>query len=540
MNRAKIFLCLCFAAMLCGCASTSSDYMLAPSVNLNAFQYVYVEPLKYQSGREDIWGIATKLAGLFSSKGIQVFTTYDEVKRTLGGDEFGQLLVCRIWHEYSWRKATCTIDLYDYKQQRVFHGVGKYETDYLSSLPDEGEYLISAATQAFASFAKLYTKFDPSLAKRPVEELKRETAKWEKLDYDEEQLREYYDSNNADLDPIEGIWTSIEDNMYRLGIIKDSKSKTRDFVAVIIQAEHLVWEPKQVKIEFQKTIYGKAYTTTYYMSDFSRQGTTSYITDAGVLEIPLKDPNSKEFKASWIKNYPIKESKSTGPFSSSETDKSASSGTGFLLTESGIVITNWHVVKGNEDIQVSFPSSGKNYKATVSLKDAGNDLAVLKLSEFRYSKDFKTAIPYKVVSTKQLKTGQDVFTLGFPLGEILGSTAKLSSGTVSSLFGIKDDPRLIQISNPVQPGNSGGPLFNRNGDLVGIVVASLNARYFFESADILPQNVNFAIKSDYLINLTSMLPEDDELQKHENRLSVQPLDRQVELITPFIVTIKAK
>jgi serine protease Do len=174
------------------------------------------------------------------------------------------------------------------------------------------------------------------------------------------------------------------------------------------------------------------------------------------------------------------------------------------------------------------------------LKDAGNDLAILRLSEFRYSNDFKTSIPFKLAQSKEIKLGQEVFTLGFPLGDILGITAKLSSGTVSSLFGIKDDPRLVQISNPVQPGNSGGPLFNRNGEIVGVVVASLNAKYFFENADILPQNVNFAIKSDYLINLFSMLPEDDQIHKRQTRLSGLSLEKQIELITPFIVTVKAK
>jgi S1-C subfamily serine protease len=540
MRPQKLSFLFILLVLLGGCATTSTDYFLQPGRSLDGFRFVYIYPLKYEKSGDDIWGIGTRIANSFSRKGFRVIGSQNDLLN-LSPEEYGQVLFCKISHTYSWRDATCTIELHDCRNEKVYNSIGKYQQKSLMIDQDTRGELVGAADEAFKPIEGLYRRFDASLAFNPIDDLKKQTAKWEQLNYDEAQLRTYYDQHASELDPLEGIWTSLEnDNQYRIGIIRDKNSTTRDFAAIIIQADHKVWQPKQVKIEFQKTIYGKTYTTTYYMSDFSRQGTTSYITDSGVLEIPLKDPNNKDSKASWIKNYPTTDARSAGPFGSSEADKSASSGTGFLLTHSGIVITNWHVVKGNDNIQICFPSCGKTYKATVSLKDAGNDLAVLKLAQFSYSKHFTTDIPYKVAATKLVKTGQEVFTLGFPLGDILGTTAKLSSGTVSSVFGIKDDPRLMQISNPIQPGNSGGPLFSRNGDIVGIVVASLNARYFFDNADIMPQNVNFAVKSDYLINLTSMLTEGDELQTRRNRLSGLTLEKQVELVTPFIVTIRAK
>jgi serine protease Do len=98
----------------------------------------------------------------------------------------------------------------------------------------------------------------------------------------------------------------------------------------------------------------------------------------------------------------------------------------------------------------------------------------------------------------------------------------------------------MQISNPIQPGNSGGPLFNTNGEIVGIVVSTLNAKYFYENADIIPQNVNFAIKSDYLLNLITMLPEEKEIRDRNNKLKNISLESQVEIISQFIVNIRSK
>ena len=90
----------------------------------------------------------------------------------------------------------------------------------------------------------------------------------------------------------------------------------------------------------------------------------------------------------------------------------------------------------------------------------------------------------------------------------MGDNSRFSSGRINSLYGIQDDPRLLQISNPLQPGNSGGPLFSSKGELIGVVVSSLSAKYFFyDNAGIIPQNVNFAIKISYLRNIFSMLPE---------------------------------
>jgi serine protease Do len=93
--------------------------------------------------------------------------------------------------------------------------------------------------------------------------------------------------------------------------------------------------------------------------------------------------------------------------------------------------------------------------------------------------------------------GVGVFTVGFPQTSVQGFLPKLTKGSINSLAGIKDDPRNFQISVPIQPGNSGGPLVNEYGNVVGVVVARLNAIKLLKETGSLPQNVNYAVKSSF-------------------------------------------
>jgi len=217
-----------------------------------------------------------------------------------------------------------------------------------------------------------------------------------------------------------------------------------------------------------------------------------------------------------------------------------SQGTGFLFAESGLVATNSHVVSARSDITVFFPEAGIRFEAKIELKDISNDLAILKMKHFTYSDIFRQEIPFGIRKSNNARLGEKVFTLGFPLGELLGKSPKFSDGTIASLSGLLGSANLFQINNPVQPGNSGGPLFDEDGNVIGIVVASLDAKFFYENLDVIPQNVNFAVKSDYLINLVSLLPESDAILSHKGSLKDWPQTEQVNALIPYIVTIDAR
>jgi hypothetical protein len=92
--------------------------------------------------------------------------------------------------------------------------------------------------------------------------------------------------------------------------------------------------------------------------------------------------------------------------------------------------------------------------------------------------------------------------VGYPHVSIQGGEPKITDGLISSLSGMGDDPRLFQISVPVQPGNSGGPLVTFDGNVIGIVSAQLNALAMAKAGAGLPQNVNYAVKSNYIFELT--------------------------------------
>jgi S1-C subfamily serine protease len=178
-------------------------------------------------------------------------------------------------------------------------------------------------------------------------------------------------------------------------------------------------------------------------------------------------------------------------------------GTGFLFSSSDYVITSYHVVHGAKSIKVRLVN-GERIDATVSLKDTNNDIAILKLSKSPTSRQNIITLG----DSSSVKTGDRVFTYGFPLVDLLGhQEPRYSEGFINSLSGISNDPRLFQVSIPIQPGNSGGPVFNEKGELIGIATSSIDADKTKKVFGSSPQNVNFAIKSSYIKSLLPNLPD---------------------------------
>ncbi len=116
-----------------------------------------------------------------------------------------------------------------------------------------------------------------------------------------------------------------------------------------------------------------------------------------------------------------------------------------------------------------------------------------------------TALP--LAPSRAVKLGDSIFTVGFPNPVLPGTSPKLTKGEISSLAGIQDDPRYFQISVPIQPGNSGGALVDAAGNVVGLVTSKLSARAALATSGALPENVNYAVKSTYLLGLLESLPD---------------------------------
>jgi S1-C subfamily serine protease len=174
-------------------------------------------------------------------------------------------------------------------------------------------------------------------------------------------------------------------------------------------------------------------------------------------------------------------------------------GTGFAITFDGVVITNHHVISEcDSPIRARIEGSPEYYYvATVTARDVSRDLAALKLQRRVGQKAPGPirSIPYAIFRKgPAVQQGEKAITYGFPLRGLLATGGNLTLGYVSALSGLGDDRNYIQITTPVQQGNSGGPLYDGSGHVIGVVVAKLNAlRVMFATGDV-PQNVNFAVE----------------------------------------------
>jgi S1-C subfamily serine protease len=298
----------------------------------------------------------------------------------------------------------------------------------------------------------------------------------------------------------QGIWTDPEDH-YRLGIVPAPPASGADFFAVVLRSASPVWQPNEIKAEIRGTADPTIFTCTFFMADKKPAGTTLFLEQNAVLHGTVVTPKGST-DITLVRVWP-KISGATGSASSATT---GASGTGFLLNRSGLLATNWHVVADATNISVAFPGWTDAVKAELVVRDTVNDLAVLRISDSTKLADTCPELPFQLMSANEVALGAHVSTIGYPLTPMLGSSAKFTDGVVSSNSGLQDDPTRLQISAQVQPGSSGSPLFDSNGNVVGIVVATLDAAKTYEAASALPQNVNFAIKTDYLLSLVSMVP----------------------------------
>lgn len=207
-------------------------------------------------------------------------------------------------------------------------------------------------------------------------------------------------------------------------------------------------------------------------------------------------------------------------------------GTGFFIDKNGYIATNYHVVEDATEIQIEFIRNGikQLFPAKVIQSDKQNDISIIKIT----SSDFQSFLnlPFNF-KTNISDVGSNVFALGYPLLSLMGNEIKFTDGKISSKTGIQGDITSYQISVPIQPGNSGGPLFDFDGNLVGITSSGINRKL-----DI-TENVNYAIKSSYLKNLVDVLDYKLSLPS-DSSISNMTLTEKIKKISDYVVLIKIK
>jgi S1-C subfamily serine protease len=165
------------------------------------------------------------------------------------------------------------------------------------------------------------------------------------------------------------------------------------------------------------------------------------------------------------------------------------SGSGFAISHATHIVTNAHVVAQCKSVRVL--SGLQQASARVLAIDVDADLAVLQTS---------LSVPKTMAmrSSPALRLGESVIAFGFPLTGALSQGGNLTTGNVSALAGLRDDPKYIQVTAPVQPGNSGGALLDGGGNVIGVITAKLDALAVAKRTGDVPQNVNFAVRAEVL------------------------------------------
>ena len=174
----------------------------------------------------------------------------------------------------------------------------------------------------------------------------------------------------------------------------------------------------------------------------------------------------------------------------------ASTGSGFFITSDGYFITCFHVVVNSGKITLR-NLKGETFDARAIAVDRSNDLALLK-AEVSGGVRFK---PLPLAASGEVRRGAAIVTMGFPNIHQQGIEPKVTDGIINSFSGANNDARVFQISAPVQTGNSGGPLITMDGNVVGVVASKLDAQAMARQTGDIPQNVNYAIKSQYVLDM---------------------------------------
>lgn len=357
-----------------------------------------------------------------------------------------------------------------------------------------------------------------------------------------EELMSYFANNTQNLDPIEGVY-DVNIEQWGENAFRKFPSETTNLTMVIYKDRTGIFRVfKNEQVTIKKIGSTPIYNYNIFWSGSNITDSKRFVLHENTLfDVNYSIPDRQlrydlgknyqagfkvNYKCSFIKTYPTPEMYAN----SQKQDKSQESfnqwsGTGFALKD-GYIVTNYHVIEGANSITIQGVNGNFNiqYNTSIVGTDKINDLALLKVTDPTF-KGFGI-IPYSISSAIS-EVGEEIFVLGYPLTSTMGDEIKLTTGVISSKTGFQGDIALYQISAPIQPGNSGGPLFDKNGNVIGIVSAKHKDA----------ENVGYAVKTLYLQNLiesslsSAIIP-------MTNSISEKTLPDKVKKLKTFVYMIK--
>ena len=328
--------------------------------------------------------------------------------------------------------------------------------------------------------------------------------------FDLNKVKTFFKDNLLSLDPIEGIYSVLLNRNQHF--VDESFQKTFSYKCIIIRygdgfylkkmtddGNELVYNADIHRIGESNLYNIKLEYDSGLKTDNSRKIASSRIELSSLLRFHFKTSMNYYLRADlinndyvysddfdFIKEYPTPSMYEETITQIEENKPRLWTGTGYSIGN-GFLVTNYHVAGEAKTIIIKGVKGDMNtgFAAEVVATDKVNDIAILRIKDSRFN-GFGT-IPYNV-SPRMADVGEDVFVLGYPLTQALGNEIKLTNGIISSRTGYQGNIATYQMSAPVQPGNSGGPMFDSKGDVIGIVVAGVPGA----------ENVGYAIKTSYL------------------------------------------
>ncbi|RNI26907.1 S1C family serine protease [Rufibacter latericius] len=445
---------------------------------------VYMGVVKYLNaiGFEEV-GFSNKFRNALPSTlcdHARVFITYDVVKSVV--------------NNFKVTFYSCSDDFWAFQRNLPFENIGYTDAD-----------------KSFDAMRRMYNMKKPSYKPENRIKLRTEATAWT-----EEKLRTHFKSNGAD--PIEGIYesTTATSSMpkYKVGVVKGDSGYKVIYLSGAIN--HLDWSEGDLKAGFIPTATPTMFKADWYLANKTKNSDFYASFEPGAMNV-IDPAKEKQF---YLKLFP---SASDNVIVSSNTP---GSGTGFALSSNGLIATNSHVINGASKIKVRGIKGDfvKTYNARVVVEDKNNDLAIIKIEDPSFSS--LGEVPYKI-NPRTTDVGNSIFVLGYPLRATMGDEIKLTNGIVSSKSGFQGDITSYQISAPIQPGNSGGPLFDLNGNVVGVI----NAKHTGA------ENASYAVKSSYLLNLIDLMPTPPALSS-SSLLTGKSLADQVKIVKEFSYIIE--
>ena len=356
---------------------------------------------------------------------------------------------------------------------------------------------------------------------------------WPKVPTKEDYIA-YFDTKLSELDPLEGVYYVT---FNRMAVDRDNghsssngssskfyaiirKEKTNDFYAYDIDDKKpwYFWVKKFVQIGESNTyaVINSGDNTTW-----SEDGKL-VLEDPYNFEVVLRTGGNNYYnwyvQCEFTKDYPTASEYE-------QVKKAEWTGTGFAIAD-GYIVTNYHVTNGAKTIKVRGINGDMKeiQKGYVVASDRDHDLAIIKIVDKKFE-GFED-IPY-CIGKSLPEVGDEIFVLGYPMINTMGQEVKLTDGIISAVSGYKGDQSMYQISAAVQPGNSGGPLFDNEGNVIGIVCA--------KHAD--AENANYAIKVSYLYSLVNSSGLDIKMADN-NKVKSKSLSKKVKQVKPFVYLIE--